>query len=164
MNSRFFVNRIEGNWVIQNTNYSLINNTINTSINQISWKQIKNTNNEIDLILKNIMAKFYMTNSSIYIMEYNKNERIEKFYKFFLYDKKTNTGNILKLNHSGNIVSKASFNYENNKYLYINYQHDGFNITEKIYFINHNLKIVKSIIKKNAKCIGISFSSEIKIG
>ncbi len=41
MNSGFFLNTIEGNWVIQSTNYSLINNTIDISINQISWKQVK---------------------------------------------------------------------------------------------------------------------------
>ncbi len=61
---------------------------------------------------------------------------------FFLYDKKANKGNILKLNHAGHMVSQASFNYKNNRYLYIDYQYNDFNVTENIYFINHNLKIV----------------------
>nr|AYR05892.1 hypothetical protein [Lithothamnion sp.] len=161
MDSKFFINKIEGNWIIQSTNYSLIKNTISTSINHVFWKKIKNTNNEI--ILKNRILKFPITDRNVYIIESSNQKRNETFYKVFLCNEKMNKGSILKINYSGCIVSQAFFNYKNNQYCHINYQYDNFNIAEKVYFINPNLKIIKSIITKNDMCIGISFSSEIKI-
>nr|YP_010728804.1 hypothetical protein P6G75_pgp041 [Lithothamnion corallioides]WEA77134.1 hypothetical protein [Lithothamnion corallioides] len=163
MNSRFFMNKIEGNWIIQSTNYSLLKNTISTSINEVIWKEIQNVNNDIEIIIKNIITKFSINNISIYIIESSNHKRIKKFYKFFLYNEKINKGSILKLNHTGNIVSKASFSYRNNQYFHIKSKYNDFDITENVYFINPNLKIIKSVIKKNETCIGISFSSEIRI-
>lgn len=163
MNSKFFVNKIEGNWIIQSTNYSLIKNTISTSINNVLWKEIKNINHEMEPIVKNSILKFPTTNGNSYALESSNQKGNKKSYRFFLYNEKINKGSILKLNHLGHIVSRASFNYKNNQYLYINYQYDDFDIIERIYFINSNLKIIKSIITKNKICIGICFSSEIRI-
>nr|YP_010728644.1 hypothetical protein P6G74_pgp078 [Phymatolithon calcareum]WEA76935.1 hypothetical protein [Phymatolithon calcareum] len=165
MNSKFLASKIAGNWIIQSTTYSLLKNKILTSTNQINWKPVenKNSNNILKLLLKNIIEKHDTNNSSIYILESKNNTKIEKFYKFFLYNEKLNKGYLLKLNHSGNILSKSEFTYKSNQHLYINHNNNGFYIDENIYFINQNLKIVKSIIKKNNECIGISFSSEIKM-
>jgi len=40
---------------------------------------------------------------------------------------------------------------------------ENITITEKIYFLNSNLKVIKTIVKKDKKDIAISFSSEIRI-
>lgn len=163
MDSKFFINKIEGSWIVQNTNYSLIKNTISTSINRIFWQEIKDTNNKIKIILKNRILKFPIINGNAYIIESSNRKRNENFYKIFVYNEKINKGNILKLNHLGKVISQASFDYKNNQCLHINYQYDDFDIIEKAYFINRNLKIRKSVVTKNQICIGISFSSEIKI-
>lgn len=165
MNSEFLAGKIEGNWIIQSTTYSLLKNKILTSSNQINWKTVKNKENIslIKLLLKNIIEKYCISNSSIYILESINKKRLEKFYKFFLYNQELEKGYLLKLDNSGNILSKSEFVYKSSQYLRINHNRDGFYVIEDIYFINPNLKIVKSIIKKNKQCIGISFSSEIKI-
>lgn len=163
MNSKFFINDIEGNWIIQSTNYSLIKNTISTSINHVLWKEVKNTSNVIDIVLKEKISVFPIIGENPYIIESSNQKRNEKFYKIFLYNEKINKGNILNLDYSGHIISQASFDYKNNQCFHTNYQYDDFNITEKAYFINANLKIRKSVVIKNQICIGISFSSEIKI-
>jgi len=165
MNSEFLASKIEGNWIIQSTTYSLLKNRILTFSNEINWKPVKNKNSNslVKLLSQKMIDTYNPNNSSIYIVESKNNTKIEKFYKFFLYNEKLNKGNLLKFNNSGNLLSKSEFTYKSNQQLCINHNNNGLSVNENIYFIDQNLKIVKSIIKKNKQCIGISFSSEIKI-
>nr|YP_010471137.1 putative single-stranded DNA binding protein [Synarthrophyton patena]UVF62966.1 putative single-stranded DNA binding protein [Synarthrophyton patena] len=163
MNYKFEFDRLEGDWIIQSTNYSLLNNKLFTYIDQINWKKIQNKNNIIKPILKQIIQEYSITNYSIYITKSKNRNQINNFYKIFLHNNTINKVYILKLDYLGNIINKAFFKENNSQSLSINYKNGPFYITEITYLINYNLKIVKSLIKKNQKCIGISFSSEIKI-
>lgn len=163
MDCRFLISEAEGNWIVQKTTYSLLKNRMCTSVNQVQWKAITNCNNNIRLLSKKIAEKYFINHSNIYIKEYKSSKASEKFYEFFLYNDKLNRGYIIKLNNSSKIISTSFFTCKNNKYFSINHQSKNLCITESIYFVQRNLKIIKSLIKQNECCIGVSFASEIKI-
>nr|QUE29276.1 Ycf58 [Erythrotrichia welwitschii] len=79
------------------------------------------------------------------------------------YSKKGSVGTIYKINKKSNkIVFKGKFHISSG-ILKIVTKKKSTTIEETVWFINDNLKLTKSITKKNDHCILISFASEIKI-
>lgn len=161
MNNIIELDNIEGKWIIQSTHYSLINNQLKTAIDSIYWDKIKKSNKQIPQSLIKLIDKNALNKYIIYAKKSKKNHLI--LYKLFLYRDQANKGEVFNLDNLGKIISKSWFNKRPDKSLYFNSQNKNFEIKEVIYFINNNLKIIKTIIQKNKQCIGISFSSEIRI-
>nr|YP_009541579.1 hypothetical protein [Synarthrophyton chejuense]AYR05588.1 hypothetical protein [Synarthrophyton chejuense] len=163
MNQVSKLENIEGDWIVQSTNYSLLNYRLNTFKDKIYWKPVKYINKTIEKNLTSFITRYSITDYNIYIKQSKKQNLSQSLYHFFLYNDQNNKGHIIKLNGAGKIINQASFKYANKNYIYLTYKNKNYYIKELVYFVNPNLKIIKSIIKNKKKCIGISFSSEIRI-
>nr|YP_009589200.1 conserved hypothetical plastid protein [Corallina ferreyrae]QBL75716.1 conserved hypothetical plastid protein [Corallina ferreyrae] len=161
MNRTLLINRMSGNWVIQSTTYSLVKKNIKTLINEVEWSPIYDKLQNLKYI-RNHISKKTDAITEVYILEKKIQNIQEKILHIFLFNKKSN-GYIVKLDDHFQILSQSTFKYYSNNVIFINQKLKNHKITEKIYFLNDNLKIVKSVFYKNNNCIGICFSSEIKI-
>jgi hypothetical protein len=68
----------------------------------------------------------------------------------------------IKVFHPNNIISLLKYMNAFN-HLSINNTFGDLNSIEKLWLVNPNLRLGISIIKKYDKCVGISFSSDIKL-
>jgi hypothetical protein len=71
---------------------------------------------------------------------------------------------IIKLDQDFVLLNRFTAHYESSNQLIITSSSNNINIVEKIYFLNQNLKVIKSTVKRSNEYIGTSFSSEIRIG
>nr|YP_007878284.1 conserved hypothetical plastid protein [Calliarthron tuberculosum]AGA63895.1 conserved hypothetical plastid protein [Calliarthron tuberculosum] len=161
MNKILLINRMLGNWIVQSTTYSLFKKNIEASLNEIKWSLVEDKIQELAYRKQNIFP-INSTNMKIYILEKETNHLQKKIYQIFLFEKKSK-GYIVKLDYNFQILNQSIFYYNSENFLSVYYKSRNNIIIENIYFINDNLKVIKSIIKKNSKCIGICFSSEIRI-
>lgn len=153
------IKRLLGNWIGQNTVYSLSDNYVNTSINKTCWFISKNKQKLIGSIIQNIDKQYDQS----FLVEINSNHIKNIKYLLFLCKKESKKGIILRLNDTFNFLSSSYFHAKSSDILYLDYNINNRKIIEKLYFINDNLKFIKSIVKQNNKYTTIFFSSEIKI-
>lgn len=155
------LNKIEGKWIIQSTYYSLLNNQLKTDIDNISWNKIKKSNQQIPKSIIKLIEKNIISTHMIYTKKSKKNTH--SLYKLFLYYDQNHQGEVFHFDHLGKILSKSKFTNRPDNSLCFFSQNNTIDVTEIIYFTKNNLKTSKTVITKNKQCIGISFSSEIKI-
>lgn len=165
MDDTFFINKMTGNWIVQSTNYSLLKHdkSTNTFLNQVKWSNLNYDHNKINNLVSSFNKNSILHKTSIYNIESTKNGFTQKEYCTLIYNKTSSKAYILKFNYNFNLIRKFVIRDINRNYLFITSTTNNITIIEKIYFFHNNLKVIKSIIKKNNKCIGISFSSEIRI-
>ena len=154
-----FIERLLGHWLVQNTIYSLSNNASNTSVNKISWSIPKDKQKFINSMRKNIDKQY----DQLSLIEIDNCQIKIIKYILFLYKTKSKTGIILKLNNKFDFLNSSSFYIQSYNTLYLDYNIKNINIIEKLYFINDNLKLIKSTIEQNDQYVTVLFSSEIKI-
>ena len=165
MNNNFFIGKMTGNWIVQSTNYSLLNyyKSTDTFINKVKWHNINSNNNDINNLLFHFNRDYTLHNASLYDVEYIKNGISQRVYYILIYNIKSNPSYILKFNSKFDLINKFTIKDVHENYLFTISKVQNITIVEKIYFLHQNLKVIKSIIKKNNQCIGLSFSSEIRI-
>jgi hypothetical protein len=157
---------MSGLWITQSTYYSLIDKNqevSHTLINKVDWRNISCDSHDYNLMLSKLSKKYIDGFISLYQTE-SLNNKLTKntFYVLFL---KTGSKNIsvLKFNKYWRLISQATVRKFTSNYCCLISDMHNFTVIQKIYFLNNNVKIIKSIIKKSCQCIATSFSSELKI-
>nr|YP_009293851.1 chromophore lyase [Ahnfeltia plicata]AOM65539.1 chromophore lyase [Ahnfeltia plicata]UAT97220.1 chromophore lyase [Ahnfeltia plicata]UAT97425.1 chromophore lyase [Ahnfeltia plicata] len=156
---RSFLNQIEGKWISQRTTYYMKNNKIDNNKAEFIIRRLKN----IDSLIQtdNQYSTQGMKKYDAYSITWNSIPKQNIVYNIFSTDSDLHAGSIRKVDNQ--IYTKYNFYLENSNSLQLNYVENNIQSTEKIHFVNPNLRISTSIIKKFGKCIAISFASEIKI-
>ena len=165
MNYDFFCNKMTGNWIVQSTNYSYSPGSFeftDTVINYTKWTHIKDYGQDLSLILNNLNIQETTSNTKLYCIQYQNDSAYNKHY-VLLVQQGANKACMLKFNYKLDLVNKFTIKSCSERCLYIVSKIDSFTFDQKIYFLNNNLKLVKSVVKRQAECVSTSFSSEIKI-
>jgi len=165
MNYACFNEQITGNWIVQSTNYSSKKNSdfIEILTNKVRYTNLINTNFYLKLLSDDLDFNVPNNKIKIYLIECkNKNHSINRQYILISCDKDENT-TVFKFNSKFEYLNKFTVKAFSKKYLSMVSIRENITITEKIYFLNSNLKVIKTIVKKDKKDIAISFSSEIRI-
>lgn len=165
MNYALFNEQMKGNWIVQSTHYSSKKNSefIEILTNKVKYTNLINTNFYLKLLSKNLNLNYSNKKTEIYCIEFeSKKNEINKQYLLIFHDNNNQTI-LLKFNHKFEYLNKFKVQIYSKKYLSIVSKNENITIIEKIYFLNINLKVIKTIIKKQKKTIAISFSSEIRI-
>ena len=165
MDYSFFINQMTGNWVVQSTKYSLLKNQgmIDTFISQVEWIHVSKDNNYFHSVLANLGYQHVSGPPNLYCIGLLNKSSVDNKHNLLLLDSKSKQACILKYNYEFNLTNKFLITHYSRNYISMISNTKNFTIIEKIYFLHDNLKITKSIIKQHQKCIGISFSSEIRI-
>lgn len=165
MNENIFTNQMTGKWITQSTHYSILDNVVNynTYINYINWTYIPNYENYAQYIFSSLQTKNRIHSIFLYKVKYNQINYGIKTYYVTLLEYKFRKAYILKFDERFNLMNKFKIKNHSNNNLYLISQIDDLTILEKIYFLNTNVKIIKSVIQKNKEYIATSFSSEIRI-
>jgi len=165
MNYSLFNEQMTGNWIVQSTNYSSKKNSdfIEILTNKVKYTNLINTDFYLKLLSNDLNINYLNKKIEIYCIEFQaKNNEINKQYLLVLNDNNNQTI-FLKFNDKFEYLNKFKVQIASKKYLSIVSENKNMKIIEKIYFLNSNLKVIKTIIKKHEKDIAISFSSEIRI-
>ena len=167
MSIEFFMDRMVGKWVSQSTYYTSSSNRNSrnifskTLINQVKWSNVNNNKTIINSIKKQVNKEKIKNHIRLYKIESNNNHTFISYIAFF--KNQENNLCLVKFNQALQQVNSFIFVKVSNSHLCLISQVYDITILEKIYFLNTNVKLVKSITKKSNKCILTSFSSEIKI-
>lgn len=165
MNYPFFNEQIAGNWIVQSTNYSSKKNSdfIEILTNQVRYTNLINTNFYLKLLSHNSNLNSSYKKIEIYCIKYkNKNHSVKKQYLLIFHDKYDKIV-LFKFNNKFEYLNKFTVSTWSKNYLSIISKKNNITIIEKIYFLNNNLKVIKTIVKKHEKNIAVAFSSEIRI-
>lgn len=165
MNFNFFSDNIAGNWIVQSTHYSSNKKTnfIEILTNEIEYKRIININSYQKLWLPYLKSNYLDNKAEIYSIESKKNNIIAIQQYLLILNEDHRTIIVLKFNNKFKVLNKFIIKHYSKKYLSMISQYRNITVSEKIYFLSSNLKIIKTIVTKNKKCCTISFSSEIRI-
>ena len=165
MNIDLFTKQMIGNWIIQTTNYSSLKDlSINSTYkNKIKWIDIKDYRPYLHSLLPNLKQEYIIQNIKLYLIELADQNFVQyQYYALLLSDKYNNTF-LLKFDVKFQLIIKFAIQDCAENYLSMISEINGLTIINKIYFLNTNLKVIKSIIKNHEKYMATSFSSEIRI-
>ena len=166
MDYDIFTHQMTGRWIAQSSNYFSFYNQDSfscTFTNQVEWTYLFDHDKYIDIIKKNIQAPNIQNYLSLYRIKLISKEYSNRIYYAVLLKSKANQTCLLKFNEELTLINNFFIqDYSKNNFCLVSHVKD-LRIIEKIYFLNDNVKVIKSIIRKNNKYIATSFSSEIKI-
>ena len=165
MNVNIFTNQMIGQWISQSTSYSLIYNNASslTFINNFTWKYIEKEEKKMDLLLPKLRTRYIIDQMYLYAIEFKDNKFYQDKYYVILLNQKSNPSILLKLNNEFKILNKFTIKDYSTKHLSLTSHINQVIVFQQIYFLNNNVKVIKSIAKKNRENIGTYFSSEIRI-
>jgi len=166
MDYNLFTKQMTGDWIAQSTNYYLtnhINQNFYTLNNQIKWTDIKEKEVYLDLIRTILKKEDIVKYISLYKIESIDVNSLSNLSYILLSQKTSKQICLFKFNKRFHLMNQFTLKDYSKNYLCLSSDIRNIRVIEKIYFLNNNVKIIKSIIKKNNQCIGASFSSEIKI-
>lgn len=157
---------MEGHWIIQSTIYSLNQNFANHYTHATIFKHIDNIKaniNKLESALKKVHANYHYTSFQTALLRGTYCNIYKKFYNFFVYLPEKKEGKIFQITLDGKLVAQYIFKIYSSKNIFIEYRSKSLRTSESIYFINKNLKIIKSVISVNNRPANTYFSSAIKI-
>lgn len=168
MHINIFTSKIIGHWITQTTKYKLLNSNtseISTFINQIKWTNLSDNNFYADIIKKNVKVEYIGYSLFIYKLNFSDYQSHNQIYYIAFSENHFKKMYLLKFNENFTvtnwfIIKKCTANY---LCLTSENRNNTITITQKIYFLNANVKLIKSVIKNKNKYIATTFSSEIKI-
>lgn len=165
MDVDIFTNQMTGQWIAQSTSYSLLNNSNSsqTFINNFTWAYIENNKKYIDLLLPKLQIEYVTDQAYLYTVEFKGNKYHQNKYYVVLLKQNSDSSVLLKLNYKFQIINRFIVKYCSTKSLSLISYIDQVKVFQQIYFLNKNVKIIKSIVKKKDQNIGTYFSSEIRI-
>jgi hypothetical protein len=166
MKDSFFAREITGNWITQSTYYFLINSQnkrLKTITNHVKWRDISQDQKFINFIEFTLQKEKQFTIISLYKTELISNLSSRQIYYMAFVRQISNEIQLLKFNEAFDLIKTSTVIDYSDNHLSLISQIKSFVIIEKIYILNKNVKVIKSVVKKNNQCIATSFSSEIKI-
>lgn len=165
MNYNFFTQQMKGQWFIQTTQYSLQKSCelVNKSKDQVNRNYINVNNKDLTQALTSLSKKDQLNSQYLHYIESSNQNINNKHYHTLLLNSNSKYAYILRYDYKFNLNHKFRLISCFENYIIMISKIKNFTIIEKIYFLHKNLRVTKSIIKQKCKCIGTSFSSEIKI-
>ena len=165
MDVDIFTNQMTGQWIAQSTSYSLLNNSDSsqTFINNFTWTYVENNKKYIDLLLPKLHIEHVTDQAYLYIIEFKGNKYHQNKYYVVLLKQNSDSSVLLKLNYEFKIINRFMVKYYSTRSLSLISYINQIKVFQQIYFLNKNVKVIKSFVKKRDQNIGIYFSSEIRI-
>nr|YP_010196756.1 hypothetical protein LKZ11_pgp123 [Gracilaria cliftonii]UAD84560.1 hypothetical protein [Gracilaria cliftonii] len=143
------LNKLEGKWICQRTNYFIHNKEVIYNKQQIKLKQISNM----------YMPK--KENHIIYNYQLYNTKNRDKTYYLFLKQEKSQLGELHKITNDE--IKYYRFKIYKNNCIKIESIKNNIVYHEYIYLINPKFKITICVLKKNQQYLATSFISEIKV-
>ena len=165
MESNYFIERMTGEWIIQSTSYALfhMNEASCNFVNKMKWYHLKDNKKYLHMFFKHDQIDLLQQKSQLYSIQLTSNSKNNNNYYIALTTDKLNQSFLLKFDMSFNLINKFFIKKINENYLYLSTYINKFEVLQKIYFLNSNVKLIKVIIKKGSHCIGTFFTSEIRV-
>ena len=165
MDHNKFTHQMTGQWITQSTNYPLSSYSINSSklMNRMTWINISDQTHHISSIKQSINRINMKDSIYLYKVQFTDAFNVmNNYYVALLYE---TTGQVClwKLNNKLEPINQFIIQNYSTYHLSLMSSIGNITILEKIYFLNTNVKIIKSIIKRANKYVATSFSSEIRI-
>nr|YP_010197981.1 hypothetical protein LK227_pgp121 [Gracilaria multipartita]UAD86397.1 hypothetical protein [Gracilaria multipartita] len=143
------LNKLEGKWKCQRTNYFIHHNKASYDQKEIKLKQINN----IHILQKK--------DNILYHYKLNNPKNNQKTYYLFFAKEQSEFGKLHKITNDQ--IKYYRFKIYTHNCIRIESVKERILYYEYIYFINPKFKIIISVLKENQKYLAISFISEIKI-
>ena len=165
MNSNNFTKQMIGTWITQSTYYLSLNigETSCDFVNRIKWLYLNNHIKYLKLMFKENEVNPLQKNISLYHIQLNNNRSKSSNYYLTLKVDQSNRAYLLKFDTSFNLINKFLIKEITENYLCLLAYVHNYEVLQKIYFLNQNVKLIKVTIKKQNYYIGTSFTSEIRI-
>nr|YP_010198185.1 hypothetical protein LK226_pgp121 [Gracilaria ornata]UAD86601.1 hypothetical protein [Gracilaria ornata] len=143
------LNKLEGKWICQRTNYFIHHNQVSYDQKKIKLKQIHNIN---------ISPK---EDNTVYHYQLHNPENNQKIYYLFFKKEQSKFGKLHKITNDQ--IKYYRFKIYTHNCIKIESVKEKIVYYEYIYFINSKFTITISVLKENQKYLAISFISGIKI-
>lgn len=165
MESHYFIERMIGEWIIQSTNYPLLemDQVPCNFVNKVKWHYIQDNKKYLHTFFKQNQTNLLQKKSRLYSIQLVNNNKNNNNYYIALVADRLNQLFLLKLDMSFNIINTFFIEKIDENFLYLSAYINKFKVLQKIYFLNNNVKLIKVIIKKGSSCIGTFFTSEIRV-
>nr|YP_009732145.1 hypothetical protein [Gracilaria spinulosa]QHS70761.1 hypothetical protein [Gracilaria spinulosa] len=143
------LNKLEGKWTCQRTDYFIYHNQVTYDQKKIKLKQIYNVNT------------LQKEDNTAYHYQLHDPENNQKTYYLFFKKEQSEFGKLHKI--TSDQIKYYRFKIYTHNCIKIESVKEKIIYYEYIYFINPKFKITLSVLKENQKYLAISFISEIKI-
>lgn len=160
-----FTKQMTGTWITQSTYYSSLNisETSRNFVNRVEWLYLKNNIEYLKLISKENQVNLLQENLYLYHIKLNNNRKKNGDYYLTLKIDQFNKAYLLKFDTSFNLINQFFIKEITENYLCLLAYVNNYEVLQKIYFLNQNVKLIKVTIKRQHYSIGTSFTSEIRI-
>lgn len=164
MENILLTDRLIGRWIVQSGNYSLLlhPDSKNLFIDQVQWANAKNSKLNLESIEHYLNRRAESSSTSVYCVNSSSSQLNRVHYIACIY-KDLQIKTLIKLDQDLIFLNQFIVQSQSSDCLTIMSCNNDIVIVEKIYFLSHNLKVIKSTIQNSSKYIGTSFSSEIRI-
>lgn len=165
MDVDIFTNKMTGQWVAQSTSYSLLYNYVSspTFINNFIWRYVKNDRKYMNTLLPKLQKEYDINQLYLYTIEFKESKYYQNNYYVVFLKQQSDLSILLKVNDKFQIINRFTIKDYSTRHLSLTSNINQTEIFQKIYFLNNNVKVIKSIAKKYNQNIGTCFSSEIRI-
>ena len=152
MVSNYFIERMMGEWIIQSTNYPLLNMDQNSCnfVNRMKWHYIQDNKKYLPMLSKHHQKNLLQKESQLYSIQMVNDNKNNNNYYIALINDRFNQSFLLKFDISFNIINKFFIEKTDENFLYLSAYINKFKVLQKIYFLNNNVKLIKVIIKKGS--------------
>jgi len=160
-----FTKQMIGTWITQSTYYSSFNisETSCHFVNRVRWLSLKNNIKYLKLMSKKNEVNLLQKNIYLYHVQLNNHRKKNNDYYLALKIDQSNRAYLLKFDASFNLINQFFIKEITENYLCLSTYVNNYEILQKIYFLNQNVKLIKVTINKQHYHIGTSFLSEIRI-
>ena len=155
---------LAGRWIIQSTNYSLLLHckSRNQFVDQVEWVYVQDSKFYLESIKRYLNKQDELSNISLYRLKSGSGRLHTVHYIACVYIG-LKLKMLIKLDQDLIPLNQFIVQSQSSNCLTIMSRKNTMVIVEKIYFLNRNLKVIKSTIQNPDKYIGTTFSSEIRI-
>nr|YP_009510422.1 hypothetical protein [Gracilaria caudata]YP_010196139.1 hypothetical protein LK014_pgp124 [Gracilaria caudata]AXI96095.1 hypothetical protein [Gracilaria caudata]UAD83536.1 hypothetical protein [Gracilaria caudata] len=143
------LNKLEGQWICQRSNYFIHKKKVDYNKQEINLKQIENI--YIREKEDHLIYNYHLYNKKNY----------ERTYYLFFQDKRSNIGELHKITNDE--IKYYRFKIYTHNCIKIESVKKNILYYEYIYLINPKFKITICVLKENHKYLAASFISEIKV-
>ena len=161
-----FTHKMNGLWITQSTYYSLNRNknrTFTTFKNTIEWKDISCDEMSFEMIKCSLPKKYLTDLISLFQVDFLNTQSNQQKYYALLLKNKLQQNYLVKLDRRLQKINEFKIQELDDNYMYLTSSIKTLTLMERIYYLNNNVKVIKSVIKKSNAYIATSFSSEVKI-
>lgn len=166
MDNNCLISKLTGRWIVQSANYSLLRSTDCTKLflSQIQWIYLEDCSLYFKSVIDDLNIQCNIKHIDLYRIESKTSQDLYSVHYIMLAHEGAELSSIIKLDQDFVVLNRFTAHYESSNQLIVTSSSNNMNIVEKIYFLNQNLKVIKSTVKRYNSYIGTSFSSEIRIG